>query len=425
VRTLGLVGKVDGNFEKHVSAHQLTLEWAKDTPVEMLGFRKSTVAESPTITAERPAPKGARRLFVDQDKPGVYELKKGLLLDVLEAKGEKKNTHFRGSLPHSNGIEEGFTTGPVFSIYAASSHVDINAGITFIKRRVIRESVVAGQLIDRYPAPAEEKFEVARRIPRDRIMLPLATQRMGNFCRWWLDSMSKIYVCGQSAALRSQLRSATLELVMPPPATKFQNQSLALMGDRAPVTIEKTDQLYHGASVTSSGLTYGGGQRIGAMVKGYATFLDQLLPRKQIPRRPGAGELLYLSRNDATMRKILNEDEILPGLKDLGFTIMRAAGMPLQDQIEAFRQARIVVSAHGAGLTNILFCRPGTKVVEIFPEDGVHGSAFTRLSSHLDFDYYFVVGARVENRNSKSNAYNADIVLKKNDFISFIRGIVI
>jgi capsular polysaccharide biosynthesis protein len=161
------------------------------------------------------------------------------------------------------------------------------------------------------------------------------------------------------------------------------------------------------------------------MVKGYVKFLDHLLPRKDIKRKPGQGELLYLSRNEAAMRKILNEDELIEPLKDLGFTIMRASGMPLADQIEAFRQARVVVSAHGAGLTNILFCRPGTKLVEIFPENGVHGSAFTRLSSHLDFDYYFAVGSRVENRHSASNRVNADIVLNKDDFMSFLRGIVV
>ncbi|MFK7943264.1 MAG: hypothetical protein AB8B85_10180, partial [Paracoccaceae bacterium] len=26
-----------------------------------------------------------------------------------------------------------------------------------------------------------------------------------------------------------------------------------------------------------------------------------------------------------------------------------------------------VVAVHGAGLTNLLFCRPGTRVIEIFP----------------------------------------------------------
>ena len=158
------------------------------------------------------------------------------------------------------------------------------------------------------------------------------------------------------------------------------------------------------------------------MVKGYAQFLDHLIPRKEVTRQPGAGELLFLSRNDAAMRKILNEDEIIPALKDLGFTIMRASDMPLADQIEAFRQAKVVVSAHGAGLTNILFCRPGTRLVEIFPEDGVHGSAFTRLSSHLDFDYYFVVGARVENRHSAKNRINADIILiKPISFPSYVK----
>jgi hypothetical protein len=51
----------------------------------------------------------------------------------------------------------------------------------------------------------------------------------------------------------------------------------------------------------------------------------------------------------------------------------------------------------------------------------VHGSAFVRIASHLNFDYYFVVGQKVENRKTAKNPINADIVLDKASFLSFVR----
>ena len=41
--------------------------------------------------------------------------------------------------------------------------------------------------------------------------------------------------------------------------------------------------------------------------------------------------------------------------------------MSVAEQVELFVYADVVVAPHGAGLTNLLFCREGTRIVEIFP----------------------------------------------------------
>jgi capsular polysaccharide biosynthesis protein len=98
--------------------------------------------------------------------------------------------------------------------------------------------------------------------------------------------------------------------------------------------------------------------------------------------------------------------------------------MSLPQQIEAFRRARVVVGAHGAGLTNVLFCRPDTIIVEIFPEGGVHGSAFHRLASFLDFPYFYIVGERVETKHGAKNANNNDIRLSVDDVTAYLGRIL-
>ena len=60
-------------------------------------------------------------------------------------------------------------------------------------------------------------------------------------------------------------------------------------------------------------------------------------------------------------------------------------GITFLEQVELFHNAEIIVAAHGAGLTNILFSEPGTKVYEIFQEH--EDDAFWYLSQLLNLNH--------------------------------------
>jgi capsular polysaccharide biosynthesis protein len=74
---------------------------------------------------------------------------------------------------------------------------------------------------------------------------------------------------------------------------------------------------------------------------------------------------LFVSRADAEARKIRNEDELFQRLEPLGFTRVSLTGRRVAGQAEIFAAAEIVVAAHGAALANLVFCAPGTTVVEL------------------------------------------------------------
>ena len=57
----------------------------------------------------------------------------------------------------------------------------------------------------------------------------------------------------------------------------------------------------------------------------------------------------------------------------------------------AFTGADEIVAVHGAGLTNLLFCRPGTRVIEIFPENFVKSTYFW-LARQLGLEYHYLIG---------------------------------
>jgi len=81
---------------------------------------------------------------------------------------------------------------------------------------------------------------------------------------------------------------------------------------------------------------------------------------------------LYLSRQDATARPMRNETAIIALMRKAGFEIIVPGSISFAEQIALFDQASHVVAPHGAGLTNILFCRPGTVVCELQMDAQIH-----------------------------------------------------
>ena len=105
---------------------------------------------------------------------------------------------------------------------------------------------------------------------------------------------------------------------------------------------------------------------------------------------PGAeavvGERIYLSREKARRRQVTNEAELWPWLQSRGFVKVSSEDLTWSEQIAVFRHAKVIVSAHGAALANLVFCASGTKVVELFNRRYVNGY-YWRLSSIKGLDY--------------------------------------
>ena len=61
--------------------------------------------------------------------------------------------------------------------------------------------------------------------------------------------------------------------------------------------------------------------------------------------------------------------------------------LTLKTQINLFNNSSIIIGAHGAAFTNIIFCKPGTKIIEIIPSD--HPSRQNeRISKILKLKYF-------------------------------------
>ncbi|MGA2117475.1 MAG: glycosyltransferase 61 family protein [Bryobacteraceae bacterium] len=75
---------------------------------------------------------------------------------------------------------------------------------------------------------------------------------------------------------------------------------------------------------------------------------------------------LLVARKGPT-RKIYNLEQVQAFLSRYDFETVYLEGMSMRAQILLFQSAEFVISPHGAGLANLLFCEPGTKVIELMP----------------------------------------------------------
>ena len=96
-------------------------------------------------------------------------------------------------------------------------------------------------------------------------------------------------------------------------------------------------------------------------------------------------------RLSSSGRMMLNEEALAAALGALNFEVVEPERLGLSEQIAAFRSADMIVGPSGSALFNTMFCRPGTKVIDIESEpDWIY--AHTGLFASCQTRYGLFVG---------------------------------
>ena len=89
-------------------------------------------------------------------------------------------------------------------------------------------------------------------------------------------------------------------------------------------------------------------------------------------------------------RKIVNEEELLPLMRQLGLTVVEDDHQDMLAQAALFHEASFIVAPHGALLANLMYCRPGTVFIELLP--GAYASnCYRNLSQIVGIHYHAIV----------------------------------
>ena len=128
-----------------------------------------------------------------------------------------------------------------------------------------------------------------------------------------------------------------------------------------------------------------------------------------IPKRPRIKTSCKLEIPDNKLKKTSGIAAIKSNLIKMGFSIHETGKMSFFEQIYLFNNAKVIVGAHGAAFTNLVFCKPKTKIIEIIPKSHPN-TVNKKISKVKNLNYYrFITKDLKENEKT-----TGDIVVNIN-----------
>lgn len=209
-----------------------------------------------------------------------------------------------------------------------------------------------------------------------------------NYYHWLFDVLPRLHLI-QLSIQTSGLKPSKYVLNRNVPMA-FQDETLNMVGIPAESRLEthpefhlQADNLIVPSQIMTSALT------------DYPKWVCDYLRSVMLPHADeevmNGPERIYVSRARAGTRRILNEQEVMESLSAKGFVSVELESMTVRQQIRLFRSAKWVVAPHGAGLTNLVFCEPGTKVLELFAPYYMPRQ-YWLISNHCGLDYWYLAG---------------------------------
>lgn len=98
---------------------------------------------------------------------------------------------------------------------------------------------------------------------------------------------------------------------------------------------------------------------------------------------------VYISRDDADERRVVNETQVVSILEEYGFSRVVLSNLSLADQIALFYQTDVVMGPHGAGLLNTIYSE-NVQIIEIFGD--YRNGCYYSMSGLEEISYTCVIG---------------------------------
>jgi capsular polysaccharide biosynthesis protein len=195
---------------------------------------------------------------------------------------------------------------------------------------------------------------------------------------WMLDTLPRLALLERSGIAWDKL--------VAPQATRFHRETLSLLGiDESRIISERDLHLEAARLVVPTLPNLPGNPPRWVCDFLRSRFLPLVSPNMRLDRR------IYISREKTKTRHVLNERELMQALAARGFERVLLEDLPFLEQVRLLNESSIVISPHSTGLTNLVFCRPGTSVIEIFSPRYVTTCWFS-LADELGLDYGYVLG---------------------------------
>jgi hypothetical protein len=206
---------------------------------------------------------------------------------------------------------------------------------------------------------------------------------INNYSHWLIDVLPRIYLLKESGIF-----DKIDWFLVPAYKHDFQRDTLRLLGITKDKIIEGDKHTHIEAdTIVASTAPRGTDQIIPIWL---CDYLKNAFLKEASSSKSTYPPLIYLSRRDSKFRVVANEKDLESLLANYGFKTFVLSELPFNEKINLFFSAEVIISATGAGLTNILFCKKGTRIIELFNEGFVVGP-FYDMAPKLGLDYHYLV----------------------------------
>ncbi len=117
--------------------------------------------------------------------------------------------------------------------------------------------------------------------------------------------------------------------------------------------------------------------------------LSEVLKNKYVTDSKSSVEKIYLQRPN-THRIPGNEKEIAELLGSNRFSFIDLSKCSIHQQVEIFASAKQIVGTSGAAFTNLLFCRPNTRIVIFMPDNYSSYQFYKEMGELLQLDVVYL-----------------------------------
>jgi len=246
-----------------------------------------------------------------------------------------------------------------------------------------------------------------RKITRFNNILYITNSNSQNFFHWFLDVLQKLEFINQS---RDQILNSKLKIIIPNGhENNYSKKSLEAF-DLNFYYQGKNEIIISDKSILLPDVAPTGNYRKNLVLNLGKRMRDYWISKNKINLDK---KRIYISRNNSKKRKLKDEHKIIPILKKYGFAIVDFDKLNFEKQLEYVLNSDILVSAHGAGLTHMLWMKKKSKILEIRAKDNCYDNCYYTLASDLGHDYFYVIADKTDLK--KSN-HLSDLVINTDHF---------
>lgn len=256
-------------------------------------------------------------------------------------------------------------------------------GILFRAGRILPESFAFAHLLEEWTRARRLRFLLGnyflKRTTRvDHDALWIADNWSMGYFHWLADTLPRLFL------VRQHLKDWTLLLPDYARTLAFVEPSLAPFGV-GQVRYAGPDEVFRCRRLFVPTHAAPPGHFNEAVIR---SIRQVLVAAYGISGEAGA-DRLYISRSGARRRTVSNEIEVVDLLRRFGFRVLHPESCSFDEQVRAASGARYLVSNHGAGLTNMLFMRPGSHVLELRHDGDRVSNCYFTMASALGLRYSY------------------------------------